>query len=235
MVGVLWWTARFGTAGAPLPGVHGGGAPVCAPSPAASLRLMWRLASLLLVVAALAGCGGAERELTGYAQDPAPVVDKVPLPDLAAGGRPFRFDAPDGGLLLVFFGFTNCPDVCPTALATVASALDGIGDDAARVELAMVTVDPARDEPVLASYVEQYVPDAHAIATRNDDALRVVAEAFGVSYAVSTAESGAIEVTHSGNLFAVDDGGALALTWPTGVTREDLRADLRQLLDAADA
>ena len=75
-------------------------------------------------------CGGDERELVGLTRDPEPQVDGVALPDVSRGGAPFDFRAPDGGLLVVYFGYTNCPDVCPTTMADLRVALDDLGDDA---------------------------------------------------------------------------------------------------------
>ena len=186
---------------------------------------------------ALVGCGGDERELVGVTRDPEPQVDGVALPDVSAGGAPFDFRAPADGLLIVYFGYTNCPDVCPTTMADLTVALDDLGDDADRVEVAMVTVDPDRDTPVLADYVQSFVPGAHAIATDDQAALQSVAGPFGVSYEVRTAPDGDIEVGHSSNLFAVDDAGRLVLTWSVGggegtARADDLAGDIRQLLDA---
>jgi protein SCO1 len=194
-------------------------------------RSVLTMAAVTTVVAACGG--GEERELVGYTRDPAPRVDTAALPDVSRGAEAFEFRAPAGGLLVVYFGFTNCPDVCPTTMSDLGRALDDLGDDAERVAVAMVTVDPVRDTDVLAEYVQSYVPDAHAIATDDVTLLRDVAEAFGASFDVTTSPDGEVEVTHSSHLFAVDDTGTLALTWPFGTPVDDLAADLRQLLDAA--
>jgi len=196
--------------------------------------------ALALVVAAvvLAACGGGgDRELVGLTRDPEPQVDAVELPDVADGGAPFAFRAPAGGLLVVYFGYTNCPDVCPTTMADLKVALDDLGEDADRVAVAMVTVDPARDTPVLADYIQSFFPGAHAIATDDQAALQSVAGPFGVSYEVRTAPDGETEVGHSSNLFAVDDAGRLVLTWSVGggegtARADDLAGDIRQLLEA---
>jgi protein SCO1/2 len=194
--------------------------------------------AVALVVAALvvAACGG-ERELVGLSRDPEPQVDAVALPDISEGGAPFEFRAPPDGLLIVYFGYTNCPDVCPTTMADLKVALDDVGDDAERVEVAMVSVDPDRDIPVLGEYIQSFFPGAHAVATTDQAALQSVAGPFGVSYEVRTAPNGEIEVGHSSNLFAVDDAGRLVLTWSVGggegtARPDDLAGDIRQLLDA---
>lgn len=107
-----------------------------------------------------------------------------------------------------------------------------LGDDAARVDLAMVTIDPARDtDDILVGYVQSFVDGAHALRTTDDSALRAVTEAFGASYSVTTAADGAVEVAHSGAMYVVDPSGTVTLTWPFGVTSDDIRGDLAQLLE----
>jgi protein SCO1/2 len=198
---------------------------------------MRRAFAAVAAAVALVACGGGDRELVGMTREPAPQVDAVALPDVSAGGAPFEFRAPADGLLVVYFGYTNCPDVCPTTMADLKVALADIGADAERVEVAMVTVDPDRDSAVLADYIQSFFPDAHAIATDDQAALQSVAGPFGVSYEVRTAPNGEIEVGHSSNLFAVDDEGRLVLTWSVGggegtARADDLAGDIRQLLDA---
>ena len=97
-------------------------------------------------------------------------------------------------------------------------ALDDLGDDAERVDVAMVTVDPARDTDVLTGYVQSFVADAHAVATDDDADLRRVAESFGVAYEVITAPDGTVEVGHTDYLFGVDDAGRLVISWPFGTS-----------------
>jgi len=199
---------------------------------------MKRAVASLVLAGLLVACGGDDGgELTGLTRDPEPQVDTVALPDVSTGGEPFELRAPTDGLLVVYFGYTNCPDVCPTTLADLKAALEELGDEADRVEVAMVTVDPERDTPVLAEYVQSFVPGAHALATDDPAALQSAAEPFGVSYQVTTGPDGEIDVGHSSYLFAVDETGKLVITWPVGVdensaSAEDLAADMRQLLAA---
>ena len=191
-----------------------------------------RRAVAALSMLALVACGGGDdRELVGYTRQPAPAVGTLRLPDVADGGAPFSFRGPEDGYLIVYFGFTNCPDACPTAMATVGGVREDLADDGPPIDLAMVSVDPERDLDVLAGFVQGFVPGAHALATEDGAALRRAADPFGVSYEVTTAADGDVDVAHSDHLFAVDDAGRLALTWPSGVGRDDLGADLRQLAD----
>lgn len=189
---------------------------------------------LALVTSAvvLASCG-TPRELSGFVRTPQPDVSVVTLPDVSSGGEDFEFVAPGQGLLLVYFGYTSCPDVCPTTMADVRRALGELGDDADRVTLAMATVDPERDtDDVITAYVQAFVPGAHALRTTNDGALRAAADVFGADYDVSDVD-GSVEVIHTGSLYAVDDQGLLRVTWPFGTAWEDLVADLELLLESA--
>jgi protein SCO1 len=180
----------------------------------------------------LAACGG-DRELVGLTRDPEPVVDVAAVPDASRDGEPFRFVAPAGGLLVTFFGYTNCPDVCPTTLAELRRGIDALAaEDADRVTAVMVSIDPARDRDVLADYIASFVPDARAVALDDDALLQQIALAFGVSYQVTTRPNGDVDVSHSDTgLFAVDDTGTLVLTWPFPTDSDDIAGDLEQLLD----
>jgi protein SCO1 len=192
-----------------------------------------RAFAVAVAVLALASCGSGDRELVGYTNEPAPQVDAVALPDVSEGGEPFTLRAQPGGLLVVYFGYTNCPDVCPTTMADVRAALRQLGDDAERVDVAMVTIDPDRDTAVLADYVRSFVDGGHALATDVADDLRAVANSFGVTYLVETNAAGEIDVVHTPFLYVVDDAGQLALTWQFGVPADDLAGDLEQLLEHA--
>jgi len=186
------------------------------------------------IVTLLAACGGESepRELAGYVRDPAPIVGDLELPDLSNGGEPFGISADPGELLVVYFGYTNCPDFCPTTLSDVRLARREL-DDPSQVKVAMVTIDPDRDIPILPDYVGGFFPDdGHALGTTDEGLLAQVAAPFGTSYDISTNDDGEIEVGHRTDLYAVDDQGRLVLTWPFGVTKDDLASDFDQLLGA---
>lgn len=188
----------------------------------------------LVVLAAACGDDGGDAggTIRGIVRDPAPTVDAVTLPDVTEAGEDFVFRAEADELLVVYFGYTSCPDVCPTTLADLRQALADLDDaDAERVDVAMATIDPAHDtEDVLTAYVRSFVPDAHALVTDDDARLRRAADAFGASYGVETNDDGEPEVFHTGFLYAVDDEGRLAVTWPFGVPAEDFAHDIEILL-----
>ena len=191
------------------------------------------IAGLVAALALLTACGadGDADELAGYVRTPAPEVGALSLPDVGDDGDEFAFRAADDHLLLVYFGFTNCPDFCPTTMSDVGLALARLEPELAdRVQVAMVSVDPDRDLPVLDRYVTSFVEGAHALGTDDLDRLAEVAAPFGAAYEISTVE-GETEVGHTTALYAVDDQGRLVLTWPFGVPIDDLAADIETLLD----
>ncbi len=210
-----------------------------------------RFASLAFVVAGLAACGATgdeeaassgELPTTGYRREPAPSVGDFELPDLSNDGAAFPLRAQPDELLVVYFGYTNCPDFCPTTMSDlniaqkrIAAEHPELGD---RITEAMITVDPDRDLPVLDDYVASFFADGHALGTDDPVALAQAAEPFGVGYGVTPAaesESGDIEVAHTTSLYAIDDTGSLVLTWQFGVSIDDLTADLLFLLDETAA
>ena len=177
-----------------------------------------------------------DRELAGIVRDPAPVVDATTVPSLTNPGTDVVFRAEPGEFKAVYFGYTNCPDVCPTTMADWTVTLRMLPDDLApRVGTVMVTVDPERDNDLLPGYVQSFVADAEAAGTTDAELLAAAAEPFGVSYDVETNDEGEIEVSHSGFLYLVDDQGQLVVTWPFGTSSAEMAADVEQLFAAQES
>lgn len=198
-------------------------------------RLFTALAIAIALVVAACGSDTAPRTLSGYVLEPKPAVGGYTLPDASQGGAEFAFTAGEGRLLIVYFGYLSCPDICPTTLAEVRKALALLGDDSARVDLAMVTVDPARDTPELVTkYVQSFVAGAHGLRTDDDAVLRDVADAFGASYDVVTNADGSIDVSHSTATYVVDSNGEVVLAWPFGLKAQPMADDLSILFDGLD-
>ena len=190
-------------------------------------------ASALLGVSA---CGSDESSLIGLVRDEPLDVANVTMTEERVGAdpQPFTFVAAPGELLVVFFGYTFCPDICPTSLADLRAALRRIGTDANLVNVAFVTIDPERDtidrlDAFLASYVDRY----HALRTLDDAELARVKEAFLASSSVTTNEEGQIEVSHTATTFVVDDQGRVVDEMPFGIGADGMENDLRILLATA--
>jgi protein SCO1/2 len=181
-------------------------------------------------------CGGDEPTLTGYERTPPPEVGGITLPNLTDGGTDFTLRADPDEVLVVYFGYLNCPDYCPTTMSDLKLARNRLDDDLAeRIDVAMVTVDPDRDLELLPEYIGGFFADGIALGTADAGDLASAAAPFGAVYAISLDdETGEPLVGHTTSLYAIDDTGHLALTWPFGVTIEDLAVDLEILLDRAD-
>ena len=194
---------------------------------------MWRPAAIMaLLVTVLGACSSTPDAPAGIVRDPAPVVGTETLPDVSDGGADFPFVAGPDRVLVVYFGYTSCPDVCPTTLADLRRALEDLGRRADDVDVAMATIDPGRDtDEVLTGYLTSFVPEGHPLRTTDDTELRAAADAFGADYRVGTDEDGEVEVEHTGFLYAVDDEGRLRLTWPFGTEWQTIEGDLRWLLE----
>jgi protein SCO1/2 len=158
-------------------------------------------------------------------------VGTLSLPDASDSGTSFFFSAPDGRMLVVYFGFTSCPDICPTTLADLKAALAGMGVDAASVDVAMVTVDPDRDSAeTLVDYVQWFIPSAHALRTESRSLLEEAGDAFGAEFSVVKTSDTDVEVLHTAYLYGVDDTGRVVVTWPFGVEPDKIAADITTFL-----
>ncbi len=175
-----------------------------------------------------------------------------PTTDAAVGAAPARAAVPGGpfaltdhlgqpvsssdfgdDLLLIFFGYTYSPDVCPTTLLGVSSALDLLGESAARVQPLFVTVDPKRDTPeVLATYVTAFHPRIIGL-TGNAEQIRQVAGNYRVYYARVGNEDGDYFMDHSAYIYLAGTDGRPLAYFRHDVSPEDLAAALRRFLDGA--
>jgi protein SCO1/2 len=185
--------------------------------------------ALLSIIAA--SCSSEPEELSGFVRSPLPSVADVVLPDVSEGGVPFEMRAPEGELLLVYFGYTACPDVCPTTLADLKKAFKELGDDAENVTLAMETIDIERDvDDLITAYVQSFIPDAHALRAPDDETLRAAADAFGADYGVTVSDDGVYDVIHTAHTYAVNDQGQILVTWAFGTEAELIAKDIKLLL-----
>jgi len=197
------------------------------------MKLTPTIAALLVgTLVLLASCGEeAAGPFAGTRRTPAPVIEST-LPTV--DGETFDFVAEQDGVLLVYFGFTFCPDVCPTTLADLSFARTELGEQSEMVDLAMVTVDPDRDDPEsLTNYLDSFIPGSTALRTEDDALLRSAANEFGVFYEITEVD-GAIDVAHSGTVFVVDDQGKLTASWPFGTPATDMANDLAILLEETE-
>lgn len=179
------------------------------------------------------GSGDTARSLSGVIRTPPLQVGDVVLPDETPGanGAPFEMRAPRGGLLVVYFGYTSCPDICPTTLSDIGRALRELGAPASRVDVAMVTVDPERDSgEIIASYLDHFVRRGHALRTTDPVQQETAQDAFRVT-ARRIPEGDTYSMEHTAITYVVNDAGTVVLEWPFGTSSRDMRLDLEALLE----
>lgn len=137
-----------------------------------------------------------------------------------------------GKAVVLFVGYTHCPDVCPATMADLAQALQTLGPDASRVQVLFVTLDPARDTPdVLGAYVHAFNPAFEGLRPASDADLATFAKAFRVVYAKVPAKTGDdYTLDHTAGSYVFDPSGQLRLFARDGQGPDPWVHDLKLLL-----
>ena len=146
-------------------------------------------------------------------------------------GQKVSLDDFRGKLVMLYFGYTFCPDVCPATLVEIAGAMDILGEDADKVQVIMVSVDPERDTPeALGEYVAHFDP-AFLGVTGTAEEIAALATLYGIFYEKheGTAASGYL-IDHTATVMVVDEDGALKLVWPFGTTAAEMAEDLEHMM-----
>lgn len=181
------------------------------------------LAGALAVVAAVASAATLK---AGTFDPPAPAPE---LALQASDGGTLTLERFRGRVVLLEFGFTSCPEVCPTTLATLAAARKRLGAAADGVQVVFVTVDPARDDASrLRAYLRGFDP-AFLGGTGSDAQLAAVRAAYGV-VARRQPVGDSYTVGHSSSVFLIDRHGRLRGLFPYGTPAADVHHDLQLLL-----
>ena len=138
----------------------------------------------------------------------------------------------DDQVVVVYFGYTYCPDVCPITMAKLARARAMLGEDAEKVQVVMVSVDPERDSPeVLREYAARFHPTFLGLTGDPADIDRI-ATVYGVYYeAVDTTSSAGYLVDHTSTVMVIDRTGELKLLVSFDATDEEIAEDLSYLVN----
>ena len=191
---------------------------------------------LLMATAFLAGlvlCFGVILIVSGRLSTP--VAQQV-----AAIGGPFKLTDQDGHAVtdqelkgrpfLVFFGFTTCPDVCPTTLFEVSEILRALGPDADRTRALFITVDPERDTPaVMKEYLSSFDPHLSGL-TGDPAAIAAVAKAYRVYFKKVPLDQGGYTMDHTAIVYLMDKTGRFVSPFSLKRTTDAAAADLRRYL-----
>ena len=188
----------------------------------------------LLLLLIVAGAQAADLPAAPASMLKAGVLSPVmPAPELAlqaTDGQPLTLARFRGKVVLLAFGFTNCGEVCPITLATLAGARKKLAADAAQVQVLYVTVDPARDDAprmrkFLGSFDASFIGGIGTIAQ-----ISVAEKSYGISVTRQTYADGGYTIGHSSSIYMIDRAGGLRAVMPYGHSADDFAHDLRILL-----
>jgi protein SCO1/2 len=198
-------------------------------SPRFVLAAVLLAGTLILVAGALLGFalhqnpkGAAGTMLASAIGGPFQLIDQ--------NGKPFTEADLKGKWHLVFFGYTHCPDTCPTALNEISLAMDKIGKKRDEVDVVFITVDPERDTPeALKSYVQSF--DAPVVAlSGSPDQVAQAAKAYRVYYAKHPRADGGYDMDHSAVIYIMDPQGRFTATLTPDATADAMAERLQKLL-----
>jgi protein SCO1/2 len=198
------------------------------------VKVALRAAAAILVALLAVGCdqlGVAKSPFKSIDVTGAPIGGELRLTD--HNGKPRTLADFRGKVVLVNFGYTQCPDVCPTTLADLATAMRKLGADASQVQVLFVTVDPKRDKPEL---LREYLPafDKSFLGLYGDaDATRKVENDFKIYAAERPGKTpDTYTVDHAAQTFAFDRQGKLRLVMGYGMAPDAIASDVRILLNS---
>ena len=211
---------------------------------ASSYSQLLAVSACLVAACALSACDSRSGQPGGAAQAAKPVnfnstditgvehPRSLDLPD--ADGRPRSLAEFKGKVVVVFFGYTHCPDFCPTTLAQLAQVKHALGPDGDKLVGIFVTVDPQRDDPkLLKAYVQGFDPGFVALRGTPEQ-VAAAAKEFNVFYEKVPGRNGAdYTVDHTAASFVFDPQGRPRLFVHSGEDNKSLTADVKALLNGA--
>ncbi len=189
------------------------------------IRILLLLGALLLTA-----CGDHGQKSVYQALDVSRQLEHADFSLTDFNGKPRRLSDFKGNVVVLFFGYTHCPEVCPTTLSTLSRVMTMLGKDANRVQVLFVTVDPERDSP---QSMAQLVPSFHPsfLGLYGDaKATDRAAKAFGVFFEKQYYKKGGYTVLHSDGTFLIGTSGRPVLLSRYGQSADLLAQDIRLLL-----
>ena len=194
----------------------------------ATRRLALRLGAAAAFAAALAACGESAPQFKGSDISGTRLGQGMELVDY--NGKTRKLSDFSGKVVVAFFGFTQCPDVCPTSLAELAEAMKKLGADADRVQVLLITVDPERDTPdILKQYVTAFDPRFLGL-TGTPDQVKKAAASFKAYYAKAPTKDGGYSMDHTAAFYLLDGKGESRVLANNNIGVDALVHDIQALL-----
>lgn len=162
--------------------------------------------------------------------EPKPATDFT----LQSDQGPVRLSDLRGQLVLLYFGYTYCPDVCPTTLGNLKKAFQQAGKAADNFQVVFISVDPRRDTPArLGEYARFFNPEFIGVTGSEEDISTITAD-FGIHYHLNDSESDtSYTVDHTSVVIVIDPQGNQLLVWPHDITPKDMAIDMKNLVKRA--
>lgn len=151
-----------------------------------------------------------------------------------ADGSTYRLADQQGKVVLLFFGYANCPDFCPATLAEFRRAYEALAEDGlqSQVEFVFITIDPERDDPdSVDAFVSSFNPNFVGLSASEEDLQPVWDGYFVFREKQDVGSEAGYLMSHSTRVYTIDTDGNLRLTFPFGMTGEDMSHDVRMLLE----
>lgn len=198
-----------------------------------SRPLQFVLIALLMGIALLYAAWqafGVPHTFQGSVIEPALTAQDFSLVD--SEGKVFRLADQRGRVVVLFFGYTNCPDFCPTTMAELRQLRDALADEFANVRVVFITTDPERDTPeVAAQFAAAFSPDFIGLSGSVEE-LSPIWQSFYVARNILPVSEGASSylVEHSTRVIVVDKEGNFRMTFPYGLGAAAMESDIRYLI-----
>ena len=197
------------------------------------VRAAWlRASAALFLTALLAACAGSDPHYT--LKDITGLVSPLEFQLTDQDGRPVTAANYRHDIVLLYFGYTDCPDECPTTLTTLANALHTLGQQASQIRVLFVSVDPNRDTTeVLKRYVSNFGPEFVGLRPDREE-LTALGKRYRIAYHYEKPDKdGNYEVDHSSAVFIFDGDGRARLLALSDNTAQQVASDLRRLLTSS--
>jgi protein SCO1/2 len=179
------------------------------------------LISLSLLAFGLTACAPPKPAFHNEVINPPVAAAEIKMTD--HNGKDFQLSSERGKVILLYFGFVNCPDECPLTMAHIKQALETLGDQAQNIQVVMVSTDPVRDTPeALGNFLGAFNSSFIGIPGTPEELAKVYKD-----YGVTVLDGGE---THSSYTYVIDQNGNLRLTFSPDTQPDDITADLKILL-----
>ena len=195
------------------------------------IRAIGAVVAAIVLVTLLSGCGGSD-DYAFKGGQVKPIARAAPIELTDQNGQPFSLTSLKGNVFVLYFGYTTCPDLCPTTLSDFTAVKTALGEKAEKVQFGLVTVDPERDTPArLKQYLGFFDPTFIGL-TGSAEQIAAVEREYGVvaKRVEFPGTSTGYLMDHTSVIYVIDSKGMMRVTFQYGSDPNDIAEDIRHLL-----